>query len=378
MGSPGASVGRVGVSVPQLPGAPAPRAPAKPRKKLLRRAPPEDSQRWRRGFQLAFLALNIWLGSEFYLWVRQFETGATGPLLERPAGVEGWLPIAGMMNLRYWMQTGAVPEIHPAALFLFVTFLAMAFLLRKAFCSWLCPIGTLSEYLWRAGRKVFRHNFELPRWLDVALRGLKYLLLGFFVWAVGGMSATAIREFMYSPYGLIADVKMLNFFRYLGTAGLTVISFLAAASLLVPNFWCRYLCPYGALLGLASLLSPLRIRRNPEPCIDCAKCAKACPSLLPVDRLISVRSAECTGCMLCVTVCPAEGALAMTLPRLKEDGKARAQVPGWAMAAAAAVLFLGVVGLAKASGHWASDIPASVYQRVVPHAEATRHPMPSR
>ena len=69
--------------------------------------------------------------------------------------------------------------MHPAAMFLLIAFLAMAFLLRKAFCSWLCPVGTISEYLWRAGKKVFGRNFPLPRWLDLPMRGFKYLLLGF-------------------------------------------------------------------------------------------------------------------------------------------------------------------------------------------------------
>ena len=94
-----------------------------------------------------------------------------------------------------------------------------------------------------------------------------------------------IRDFMASPYGLIADVKMLNFFRHIGETGLIVVGVFVAASVFVPNFWCRFVCPYGALLGLASWLSPMKIRRNPEPCIDCAKCAKACPSALPVDKL---------------------------------------------------------------------------------------------
>src|SRR5947199_110451 len=80
-------------------------------------------------------------------------------------------------------------------------------------CCWLCPVGTLSEYLWRAGGKFFGRNFQLPRWLDLPLRSLKYLLLGFFAWAVANMSPDAISQFMHSPYGAIADVRMLNFFR---------------------------------------------------------------------------------------------------------------------------------------------------------------------
>ena len=177
---------------------------------------------------------------------------------------------------------------------------------------------------------MFRRNFLLPRWLDIPLRGLKYLLLGFFVWAVTSMAADELAAFMNSPYGVIADVKMLNFFRHIGRAGAIMLAVLAVASLFIQNFWCRYLCPYGALLGIASLSSPARIRRNPETCIDCAKCAKACPSALPVDRLITIHSAECTGCLECVAVCPAKDALSLSLPKIPGARPQPAKLPTWA------------------------------------------------
>jgi polyferredoxin len=294
--------------------------------------------------------------------------------MARPAGIEGWLPIAGLMNAKYWLTTGRFPSVHPAALFLFITFLGIAFLFRKAFCSWLCPVGTLSEYLWRAGRALFRRNFQLPRWIDLPLRALKYLLLGFFVWAVANMSAAAVEEFMRSPYGAIADVRMLNFFRDLGETASIVLAVLVVASVLVQNFWCRYLCPYGALLGLASLLSPLRIRRTSDACIDCAKCAKACPSALPVDKLISIKSAECTGCLECVSVCPSEGALQMRLPRWMRTPNS-GRLPAWAIAAGIAVLFFGVIGFAKTAGYWNGDVPDYVYRQLIPHANEVEHPL---
>ncbi len=348
----------------------------KTKKKLVRRIGVDRSQVYRRGFQSAFLALNLVLGAKFYYWVRQFEAGDLSRGLQRPAGVEGWLPIAGLMNLKYWILTGHIPQVHPAAMFLLISFLAMAFLMRKAFCSWLCPVGTISEYLWKAGKKMFGRNFPLPRWIDLPLRGLKYLLLGFFLWAISTMSAVGIQDFMQSPYGLIADVKMLNFFRHIGETGLIVLGVFVAASVFVPNFWCRFLCPYGALLGMTAFFSPARIRRKTEPCIDCGKCAKACPASLPVDKLLSIKSVECTGCLECVTVCPADSALYMGLPQLGAK-KARA-IPGWAMATAVAVLFFGVVGFAKATGHWQSPIPDAAYQVLVPHADEAAHPMTGR
>jgi polyferredoxin len=253
------------------------------KKKLVRRTAIDRSQRIRLGVQLGFLALNVWMATQFYIWVRFYETGGRSLELARPDGIEGWLPIAALMNLKYWIVTGDVPRVHAAGMFLLIAFLATSLLARKAFCGWLCPIGTISEYLWKFGRQTFRRTWALPKWLDIPLRSLKYILLGLFAYAVLGMSAEAIDAFLQGPYGQVADVKMLNFFRYLSTGAAITIAFLVLASVFVQNFWCRYFCPYGAMMGLVALLSPMRIRRTPEKCIDCAKCAKACPSLLPVE-----------------------------------------------------------------------------------------------
>jgi len=327
----------------------------------------DHSQLVRRAFQAAFLLLNLWIGVQFYVFVRYYETGGATVAVTRPPGVEGWLPIAGLMNLKFLLITGHVPDIHPAGLFLLVAFVSISFVFRKAFCSWLCPIGTISEWLWQGGRAMFGRNFDLRRSVDIPLRGLKYLLLGFFAWAIVHMSAEALREFMHSPYGLVADVKMLNFFRDLGTAGASVMVGLVVLSMFAKNAWCRFLCPYGALLGLISLASPARIRRNPDACIDCAKCTKACPSRLPVDRLLSVKSAECTGCLECVAVCPARGALDLSVTRKRP-------IPVAVMAVGIALLFLGLVSIAKLTGHWHTALPDRLYLDLIPKARSFGHP----
>ncbi|HEX9050907.1 MAG TPA: 4Fe-4S binding protein [Anaeromyxobacter sp.] len=336
-------------------------------KKAFVRAPPDRSQRWRLGFQLAFLLLNVAIGVQFWLFVRSFEDGGVPGSVSRPPGVEGWLPIAALMNLKATLLTGELPRRFPAGMFLLVTFLAITFLFRKAFCGWLCPIGTVSEWLWKLGRRIFGRTFALPRGLDVPLRGVKYLLLGLFLWAVGTMPVEGIQAFLRSPYGLVADVKMLNFFRHMDATAGAVIGFLILASVLVQNFWCRYACPYGALHGLVSWLSPVRIRRDPHACIDCAKCAKACPSRLPVDTALSIASPECTGCLECVASCPAKGALAMSV------GPRRA-LPGRAMAAGIALLFLGIVGVARLTGHWHTEVDPRTYEAVIRQASELEHP----
>jgi len=341
------------------------------RKKLIRREGKDYSQRIRFAVQVFFVLLNLWVGFQFYLWVRWAETGGQSAAVSRPAGVEGWLPIEGMMQFKYVAATGEFPRLHPAAFFLFVVFAFSSLLFRKSFCGWLCPVGTVSEYLWKFGRWIFGRNFSLPRWIDLPLRSLKYLLLSFFVYAVTSMSAAAIADFVGSPYGLVVDVRMLNFFRFAGVATIYVVGGLALASIFVQNFWCRYLCPYGGLMGLISLLSPARIIRNESACIDCAKCAKACPAALPVDRLVQIRSAECMACLECVAVCPAKDALSLQLVMLP---KVRHQIPAWKIAAGVAVIFFGLVGYAKLTDHWQTNLPKEVFLRLVPTASQQHHP----
>jgi polyferredoxin len=249
--------------------------------KIRRRPAADRSQLLRHAVQIAFAALNAVLGLVFYVWVRAWERGTT-PAFPRPAGVDGWLPIEGLMSSRILFATGHMPTVHPAALVLFLAFVAISLLFKKSFCSWLCPVGTLSEFLWKLGQRLFSRNALFPRWLDLPLRGLKYLLLAFFLFTVGAMSAEAVADFLTTPYGLLADVKMLNFFRHMGQTAAIVLGMLALLSVLVKNFWCRYLCPYGALLGLVALLSPGKIPATPAPAPAAANAPRLaqrpCPS----------------------------------------------------------------------------------------------------
>ncbi len=355
------------------------------KKLFVRRLTPDRSQQVRRAVQFAFLLLNVWIGVQFILWVRHFETQGSSVYLERPAGVDGWLPIAGLMNLKFFLLTGTIPAIHPAAMILLCMFLASSLLVKKSFCSWFCPVGTVSEYLWKIGRKLIRRSLILPRWLDFPLRTFKYLLLVFFLFIVFTMSAEELGGFLVSPFAVIADVKMLNFFRYLGLVGITVLAVLIVLSIFIQNFWCRYLCPYGALMGIVSAASPIKIRRDAQACIDCGKCNKACPSHLPVDRLVQIRSVECTGCMECVAVCPAQDALQLSLPPRNirtsqslgpEDAAARWRhraVRPRLVVAVLALVFFGLIGAARATGHWQTNISRDIYMRLVPDATNYDH-----
>lgn len=318
--------------------------------------------------QWGLLAACLYLGVRFGLFVRHFETFGQSPLVTRPPGVEGFLPIGALVSLKNWLVNGVIDPVHPAALVLFLTFLALALLARNAFCSWLCPVGTLSEWLWKGTRRLTGRTFQIWRWLDAPLRALKYLLLIVFLkLIVVDMPAAALQGFLASPYWAVADVKMLHFFTRPSTLSLVVIGVLTVLSLVYRNFWCRYLCPYGALLGLLGLLGPLKVRRNPQLCSDCGRCTAVCPSRIAVHRQTTVRSLECTGCLTCVAGCPADGALQMRPAFWQRP------IPGWGFALLVVLIFAGGIGAGMLSGHWESALTYQDYQRLIPFASRLGH-----
>jgi ferredoxin len=309
--------------------------------------------RVRRLVQTGFLLTCIFIGFQFYQFIRAAEHGQA-PLPVRPPGVEGFLPISGLMGLRDWWINGSLNTIHPAATMLVLIFLLMSIVLRKAFCSWACPVGLISEMTAWVGRKIYGRNFRAWRWLDLPLRGLKWLVLGFFAWNVFvTMDGPALAVFIDSPYNRVSDIKMALFFVELGRAGLIVMLLLVLGSTFINGLWCRYLCPYGAFLGFFSRFSPIRIRRDPISCIDCGKCDAICMARLPVSESTNVLSVECTGCMDCIAACPVDDALVIKAG----PGK----MPVWGFAAAVVLLFLGGYAASRVGGLWANQISDREY-----------------
>lgn len=299
--------------------------------------------------QGGFILFFVWIGIRFHQW--QSVVAATGSApFPRPDAVDGFLPISGLMNLRYWLQSGELFPVHPAAALILLAALLTALVLKRGFCSWICPVFTLGEGLWRLGHKLFGRNFIPPFWIDLPLRGLKYLLLAFFLFAAFvAMSLPALEDFLASPYHQIVDIRMLRFFTDPGTGLLIFVSLTLVLSLFVKMAWCRYLCPYGALLGLISIASIGKIRRNPEKCVRCNACSHRCPASLPVMLKEKVSSPECFACYRCVSGCPAPGAIGFTLAR-------RWVIPPLLFGVFLLVIFIGVDLYGRSVDRWRSGV----------------------
>jgi polyferredoxin len=312
----------------------------------------------RRVAQWAMLGVVALIGLQFTAWVAAHLDGRW-PEVSRPPGVEAFLPIGGMLATRHLLQSGSVDAIHPAGLAIFLAICLMSLAVAKSFCSHVCPIGLLSELLGRLGVRLAGRNLRLPRWLDVPLRGLKFLLLGFFVWAIWfAMDSHAVEAFLRSPYNTIVDAKMWLFFAEPSRLTIAVIGVLVVGSVFVRDLWCRYLCPYGALLGVLGRLAPLKVTRDEGLCTGCQGCTRACPAALPVHRMQRIASIECSSCQDCVVACPVRGCLAVRPPSPIRTRR-------WLRPATAAVValavYLAVVGGFRIAGHWHTSVTESEY-----------------
>ncbi len=318
---------------------------------------------WRKAVQCAYAIFCIFTGWQFYLFYK-WAVGA-GHYVPRPPAVEAFLPISALMSLKRLVLTGKWDHVHPAGLAFFIAVLITAVLFRRGFCGWVCPVGLLSDVIEKGGR-LARLSLRLPIWLRYPLLCIKYGLLGFFVWIIlFQMDVASIESFLQGPYNLTVDARMLLFFLSPSGMVLGVIVGLMVVSFFVRHFWCTYCCPYGALLGLLSVLSPFHVNRDDRQCKHCRRCEDVCPAGIRVWEKQNVFVPECIGCMECVAACPEDRCL-----KLAALGRER-HYPLWLIPAGVVGLLLAAWLLSVWTGHWHSAIPDQVfkvmYERFLSH-----------
>ena len=222
------------------------------------------------------------------------------------ASLHAVCPFGGVVSLYRFATEGAlVQKIHASSLVLMALVFALAILFGPVFCGWVCPLGSIQELFGKLGKKLFkkRYNHLIPRKLDQYLRYLRYLMLA---WVLYMTATTGTLIFSsIDPY-----YALFNFWTgEVAVGGLIILVVTLLGSLLVERPWCKYVCPYGAILGLTNLFRVFSIRRSGPDCIDCKACTRDCPMNINVHELDIVRDHQCIGCLECTSealCCPIE------------------------------------------------------------------------
>ncbi|HUT09899.1 MAG TPA: 4Fe-4S binding protein, partial [Thermoguttaceae bacterium] len=152
-------------------------------------------------------------------------------------------------------------QIPLAAVVFFALPLVFTLFFGRTFCAAVCPLGAVQEVV--AVRPV-----KVPAWLEHTLGLLAYVYLGAaVVFAATGTAFVICRyDLFVGFFRLGAGVNML----ILGGCFLVI-------GLFVGRPYCRFLCPYGAILGLLSKVSKRRVEIPPEECVRCKLCEEVCP-----------------------------------------------------------------------------------------------------
>ena len=169
----------------------------------------------------------------------------------------------------------------------------------RVFCGWACPFGALHDLVsYLKGEK----SFKVPRYWYI-----KYVVL-FVVLAFAWITLDTVfckfcpsgSLFAAIPFFILHPDSSFDTFFYVHI--FTLIATLILAYL-IAHFWCRYLCPLGAIHGIFNKVSLLNIRFDDKKCTECEVCLEVCP--MGIDRVHDVgRSTDCTMCGRCVEKCP--------------------------------------------------------------------------
>ncbi|QYJ85920.1 4Fe-4S binding protein [Shewanella mesophila] len=318
------------------------------------------------------LALSMLLvGIQFAANAAMLKLGIT-PWLMRPDVGDAFLPIAGGIEIKAILTLGIWDQNHPAAAVMLTAVLLTGLLCKRAFCGWACPLGLAGEYLYKLRKRFIKRELLPPIWLDWPLRMLKYLLLGGLFYIIFTMPTASIPHYLNGNYHKIADLKMALFFITPGLVTLMGFGIILGLAAWRRQGFCRYICPYGALLGLLSFLSPFKIRRSTQHCLieskgmNCDKCTRACPAGISVHTQAHIRSDECQACMRCVSACPKQQALHFsTRNGIKLSARGLTIM---------LLLLLFIVPLiAYVSGFWVSQTPTEIRMYLIQHLGSIGH-----
>ena len=261
--------------------------------------------------QIFFFALLGLIATNRYL-----ETQGISLAIISTASIHALCPFGGVVSIYSAIDTGSlVRKIHQSSMVLMLIGFALALIAGPAFCGWACPIGSFQEWTGKIGKKLLgkRYNRWLPAQIDSKLRYLRY---GVLIWVIYVTATSAVLMFQdYDPY-----FALFNFWSgEVALSAFIILGLTTVLSLTMERPFCKYACPYGAVLGIFNLFRIFGIKRNTASCINCRKCDNVCPMNIKVSKAGTVRDHQCISCLECTSErsCPVANTLDMRVGKVQ-------------------------------------------------------------
>ncbi|MGH4139021.1 FMN-binding protein [Clostridium sp.] len=184
----------------------------------------------------------------------------------------------------------------------FITAIVITIVLGRFFCGWICAFGTYNDLLHLLSKNVFKINFKVDKKVDAALKYVKYIVLLLLVIVVWTMGSKVLDT--SSPWDAFAQIT--NFPQVLSdyTIGVILLILISIGAFFVERFFCRYLCPLGAVFNIFSRIGILKIKKPTDKCGSCRLCTNNCSMGLSLYEVESVRGGDCINCFKCIETCP--------------------------------------------------------------------------
>lgn len=245
---------------------------------------------WIQGF---FFVLVLLVSLNHYLET----TGNSLPWISN-ASLHAICPFGGVVSLYQFFTVGTfVQKIHASAFILMVAALILSILFGPVLCGWVCPLGTYQEWISKLGRRFTgkRFNTYIPARFDRMLRYLRYVVLAWVIYETAVTGKLIFQD--VDPYYALFNLWSSE----VAVGALTILGITTVLSLFVERPWCKYACPYGAVLGMTNKVRLFSIRRQASTCIDCGLCDKTCPMNIKVSDFENIRDHQCITCLECTS-----------------------------------------------------------------------------
>ena len=189
------------------------------------------------------------------------------------------------------------------SLFLLLAVLIATAIFGRYFCGFICAFGSMQDVLRFGGKQLYKKKIvseKADRWLKL----LKYVVLAFIIIGVWILNVTG--SLIWSPwtvFGLFTDFGNLPALSYVLSVGGLIFLGIMVGSFFIDRFFCRYLCPMGAVFSVISKFRVIRIKKPSSNCGNCRLCSAKCSMSIPLQGKDKVTSGECINCMECVSAC---------------------------------------------------------------------------